>query len=242
MATCYRHVIIVWTKAKQLLPTQQTVCWILLASVQSQMELCHWQTVQNNRQTIVLQMLVHRWHCIHHLRTLTSQHQWYVTDQSAAHPAKNTSPTRYYNNTARNWSSMHFWLLASWLGKVTINLCNILHIGLLLLLLPFNGLFSRTTWVSRYQKGKNQSGFYWSKRQWVAVASDRTRTRRQASRRMPQHEHTRTDRRTTRKHNAFGPIYWISGCINILGEVTSQSLWSRYDRHFVGITWYNALR
>jgi len=24
---------------------------------------------------------------------------------------------------------------------------------------PFNGFFSRTTWVSRYQKGKNQSGF-----------------------------------------------------------------------------------
>jgi len=36
---------------------------------------------------------------------------------------------------------------------------------------PFNGLFSRTTWVSQYQKGKNQSGFYWSKRRWVAVAS-----------------------------------------------------------------------
>jgi len=26
-----------------------------------------------------------------------------------------------------------------------------------------------------------------------------------------------------------------------LGEVTSQSLWSRYDRHFVGTTRYNAL-
>jgi len=25
------------------------------------------------------------------------------------------------------------------------------------------------------------------------------------------------------------------------GEVMSQSLWSRYDRHFVGITLYNAL-
>ena len=32
-------------------------------------------------------------------------------------------------------------------------------------------LMSGTTQVSRYQKGKNQSGFYWSKRQWVAVAS-----------------------------------------------------------------------
>jgi len=28
-----------------------------------------------------------------------------------------------------------------------------------------------TTWVDRYQKGKNQSGYYWSKRQWVAVAA-----------------------------------------------------------------------
>ena len=36
---------------------------------------------------------------------------------------------------------------------------------------PFNGPFSGTTRVSRYQKGKNQSGFYWSKRQWVAAAS-----------------------------------------------------------------------
>ena len=35
----------------------------------------------------------------------------------------------------------------------------------------FNGPFSRTTRVSRYQKGKTQSRFYWSKRQWVAVAS-----------------------------------------------------------------------
>ena len=38
---------------------------------------------------------------------------------------------------------------------------------------PFNGPLSGTTRVSRYQKGKNQSGFYWSKRQWVAVASAR---------------------------------------------------------------------
>jgi len=30
---------------------------------------------------------------------------------------------------------------------------------------PFNGLFSRTTWVSRHQKG-NHSGFYWSERWW----------------------------------------------------------------------------
>ena len=30
---------------------------------------------------------------------------------------------------------------------------------LLLLLQPFNGLFSRTTWVSRYQKGKTNLDF-----------------------------------------------------------------------------------
>ena len=36
---------------------------------------------------------------------------------------------------------------------------------------PFNGSLSGATRVSQYQKGKNQSGFYWSKRQWVAVSS-----------------------------------------------------------------------
>ena len=36
---------------------------------------------------------------------------------------------------------------------------------LLLLLHPFNGLFSWTTWISRHQKG-NHSGFYWNKRWW----------------------------------------------------------------------------
>ena len=36
---------------------------------------------------------------------------------------------------------------------------------------PYNGPLSRTTRVSRYQKGKNQSGFYWSERHWVAVES-----------------------------------------------------------------------
>ena len=35
----------------------------------------------------------------------------------------------------------------------------------------FNGPFSETTRVGRYQKGKTISGFYWSKKQWVAVAS-----------------------------------------------------------------------
>jgi len=34
----------------------------------------------------------------------------------------------------------------------------------------FNGLFSRTTRVNR-TRNVNHSGFYWSKRWWVAVAS-----------------------------------------------------------------------
>ena len=36
---------------------------------------------------------------------------------------------------------------------------------------PFNGPLSGTTWVSRYQKGKTNLEFYWSKRHWVEVAS-----------------------------------------------------------------------
>ena len=35
-----------------------------------------------------------------------------------------------------------------------------------LLIHLFNGLFARTTWVSQYQKDKNQSGFKWEKRWW----------------------------------------------------------------------------
>ena len=36
---------------------------------------------------------------------------------------------------------------------------------------PFNGPLSRTTWVSRYQRGKTNLDFTEAKRQWVAVAS-----------------------------------------------------------------------
>ena len=35
----------------------------------------------------------------------------------------------------------------------------------------FKGPLPGTNRVSWYQKSKNQSGFYWNKRQWVAVAS-----------------------------------------------------------------------
>jgi len=37
--------------------------------------------------------------------------------------------------------------------------CNILKVSFLLILQPFNGLFSRTTWVSQYQKGKTNLDF-----------------------------------------------------------------------------------
>ena len=39
---------------------------------------------------------------------------------------------------------------------------------LLLLLRPFNGLFSRTSWVSRHQKGK-PLWIFWSKRWWGGI-------------------------------------------------------------------------
>jgi len=35
----------------------------------------------------------------------------------------------------------------------------------------FNGLFSRTTWVSQYQKGKTILDFTEARNHWVAVAS-----------------------------------------------------------------------
>ena len=42
-----------------------------------------------------------------------------------------------------------------------------LHRQILLLLQPFNGLFSRTTWVSRYQKGKTNLHFTGARdREW----------------------------------------------------------------------------
>ena len=44
--------------------------------------------------------------------------------------------------------------VASFHTKVRTDNCQKLKQLLLLLLHPFNGLFSRTTWVSRYQKGK----------------------------------------------------------------------------------------
>ena len=50
----------------------------------------------------------------------------------------------------RRWSGTD----ASFHTKVRTDNCQKLQQQLLLLLHPFNGLFSRTTWVSRYQKGK----------------------------------------------------------------------------------------
>ena len=38
-----------------------------------------------------------------------------------------------------------------------------------------------------------------------------------------------------------GPIRCVQKLAYTWGEVTSRSLWSRYDRHFVGITQHNAL-
>jgi len=48
---------------------------------------------------------------------------------------------------------------------VRLHEINLLH--LLLLLDPFNGLFSRTTWVSRYQKGKASLDLNEARDEWV---------------------------------------------------------------------------
>jgi len=42
---------------------------------------------------------------------------------------------------------------------------------LLLLLLPFNSLFSRTTWVNQYQKGRTILDFTEARNDMVAVAT-----------------------------------------------------------------------
>ena len=52
-------------------------------------------------------------------------------------------------------------------------LANVYHQQLLLLLLlhPFNGLFSRTTWVSQYQKGKTSLDLNKARGLWDAVTT-----------------------------------------------------------------------
>jgi len=44
--------------------------------------------------------------------------------------------------------------------------------------------------------------------------------------------------------NHLSQFYWsiamsVSVCVYTYGESTSQNLWSRYDRHFVGIAWHS---
>ena len=72
------------------------------------------------------------------------------------------SMNKCYTNKAHWWSLWGVLLQPLKLQPWTIQQQKCIHTH------PFNVPLSRTTWVSRYQ---NQSGFYWSKRQWVAVAS-----------------------------------------------------------------------
>ena len=75
-----------------------------------------------------------------------------------------------------SFASSAFNLASSWNRTVEKSFTAILKyyktgITTTLQLQPFNGLFSRTTWVSRYQKGKTDLDFTGARRQWVAVAS-----------------------------------------------------------------------
>ena len=61
------------------------------------------------------------------------------------------------------WNSVLLWGLGWRIrrGPLMLRQCLLAHLllQLLQLLQPFNGLFSRTTWVSRYQKGKTNLDF-----------------------------------------------------------------------------------
>ena len=46
-------------------------------------------------------------------------------------------------------------------------------------------------------------------------------------------------RRAVALHNRWSSCTRTLSELNTQGEVTSQSLWSRYDRHFVGVAWHS---
>jgi len=109
---------------------------------------------------------------------------------------------------------------------------------------PFNGPFSGITRVSRYQKGKINLDFTEardSEWQWHQLGYMQDCTSLQ-----------------TDNHASTPPLSFFTGRmpflppnqqhqstegtqsgLYILGEMTSQNLWSRYLRYFVGITWHS---
>jgi len=102
----------------------------------------------------------------------TSQYTWPVTEHTPEYNEAHLSTPDQLQNTHLNTTKHTSVHLASyrthnWIQRSTPQYTW----PVTKLQQPFNSLFSRTTWVSQYQKGKNQSGFYWSKRRWVAVAS-----------------------------------------------------------------------
>ena len=115
----------------------------------------------------------------------------------------------------------------------------------LLLLLythTFNGPFSGTNQVSRYQKGKTNLDYTEagdSEWQWHQLGHMQVCILLQ-----------------TDNHASTPPLSFFTGRMPFLppnqqrqstegcyyytqGEITSPNLWARYDRHFVGVTWQN---
>ena len=72
-------------------------------------------------------------------------------------------------------NSMQYWAIRQnsliWQFVPLLRYCQLNKINISAHTHAFNGPLSGTTRVSRYQKGKTNSGFYWSKRRWLAVAS-----------------------------------------------------------------------
>ena len=82
---------------------------------------------------------------------------------SAMHFTNNCQHCQFVEKRLSYWRTSRIW---TWSKACSGNK----ELVLLLQLQPFNGLFSRTTWVSRYQKGKTNLDFTGA-REWVAVAS-----------------------------------------------------------------------
>jgi len=66
--------------------------------------------------------------------------------------------------------------------------------------------------------------------------------RMSSSRHLPPNPVYRSAMNQHTQWHARSPRHRVSSWRCTQGEATSQSLWSRYDHHFVGITRYNALR
>jgi len=96
----------------------------------------------------------------------------FLRRKSLHHPKKWAGQRQGRPTRAKKWAGRG---PPSLIGSATNCNVNCNSTRLLLLLQPFNGLFSRTTWVSRYQKGKTNLDFTGardSEWQWHQLQTD----------------------------------------------------------------------